>query len=166
MVALTLLIVTLYVHCLSCRRNNLHISMYYCWSLFISAALFTFPTECTQLNDSRLPLPLFVTDGHVQLASPGTAVCSTGTVVQSSLSVRWCSYIPAGLRWMDPFLRETESEKFPSLLHDRACVRYPVASSESSCRECPAAHRELQVSGSLPAELWYGMWAFAAWCAR
>jgi len=54
---------------------------------------------------------------------------------------------------MDPFLRETESEKFPSLLHDRACVRYPVTSSESSCRECPAAHRELQVSGSLPAEL-------------
>jgi len=166
MVTRKLLIVTLYVPCLSCRHNNLHISIYYCWSLFISAALFKYPMECTQLHHSRLPLPLFVTDSHVQLASPGTAVCSTGTAVQSSLSVRWCSYFPAWFCWMDPFLRETESEKFPSLLHDRVCVRYPVTSSESSCRECPAAHRELQVSDSLPAELWYGMWAFGAWCAR
>jgi len=45
MVARTRLIVTLYVHCLSCRHNNIHISMYYCWSLFILAALFTFSVE-------------------------------------------------------------------------------------------------------------------------
>jgi hypothetical protein len=53
MIARTLLIVTLYVHCLSCRPNNIHISMYYCWSLFILAALLPCSVQCVPSNHSR-----------------------------------------------------------------------------------------------------------------